>query len=182
MLKGSVGSIIRCARLSHLRCIASYEKQDKAMGHYTDFKIAYWHFSLILKASGQIRGLNWPPYRRLQFPFSGEMQRVTTVAGDYKEIQSIIALFSVLLWEYICFKACTHMCVIKVSSFAAQQNGIGCWSGLVSFSLTLMCVIQVSDRMVTSPNLQGGSYFGFSAIMTSSLFIVDTVFLFKDHF
>lgn len=38
-----------------------------------------------------------------------------------------------------------------------------------------MCVIQVSDRMVTSPNLQGGSYFGFSAIMTSSLFIVDTV-------
>lgn len=41
MLKSSVGSIIRCARLSHLRCIASYEKQDKAMGHYTDFKIAY---------------------------------------------------------------------------------------------------------------------------------------------
>lgn len=40
-LKSSVGSIIRRARLSHLRYIASYEKQDKVMGHYTDFKIAY---------------------------------------------------------------------------------------------------------------------------------------------
>lgn len=161
-----MGNIIGCARLSNLLCIASYEKQNKTACHYADFKITYWHFSLILKASELIRGLNWPSYRRLQLSFSRELQRVTPVASDYEEIHSIITLFSALLWEYVCFNECKHVCVIKASCGSIKWNWLLIQSNLTPrerkkhltnkgfIYLTVWLKVKVDGKW-KSPNLEG---------------------------